>query len=311
MHKSFADPTFTEVESEVADLSLIFNQDDVAIIVPTRNSARTLRACLESIRGQRHPCTVIVVDNGSTDETRSIADALADVVFDIGPERSAQRNAGAAATQAKVIGFIDSDMMVEPDVLNQVLEQMAFGIDAVIVPEHTTGSGFVARIREFERAQYIEASKVEAARFFTRSVFEDVGGFDESLNAGEDWDLSLRISKLGAKVGHVKACIQHDEARVGLIAHWAKKGRYSTGLRLFLAKHGDEGRALVMDRPYLHRPWTLLRNPILGAGLVLLKSGEAVAVLATFVRQAVVGAFRQTGADSTGDPNGVETPEVS
>ncbi|MHB8842648.1 MAG: FkbM family methyltransferase, partial [Candidatus Aquicultor sp.] len=295
------DPSFSEVERKDAASSYVVNRNDVAIIVPTRNSARTLRACLESIRGQRQPCTVIVVDNGSTDDTRSIAVELADIVLAIGPERSAQRNAGAAATEAKVIGFIDSDMVVDPDVVTQALEQMAFGVEAVVVPEHTIGSGFVARIREFERAQYVGASKVEAARFFTHSAFDAVGGFDESLNAGEDWDLSLRIMELGVKVGHVDACIQHDEARVSFLAHCAKKGRYGTGLWLFLAKHGDEGRKLVMDRPYVHRPWTLLRHPILGAGLILLKSGEAVSVLAAMARPAVKRVWRRTKGQSIRD----------
>lgn len=264
----------------------------VGVVVPTRNSARTLRACLLSLRHQQVRPTIVVVDNHSTDATVHIAQELADVWVVAGPERSAQRNRGAELlVHADVLGFVDSDMVVEPDVVAQVATQVAAGTDAVVVPEHTMGTGFVARIRAFERAQYVGASQVEAARFFTRAVFDAVGGFDEALTAGEDWDLSLRALRAGATVGHVQACIRHDEARVGFLAHCAKKGRYATGLRLFLAKHGNQGRAVVMDRPYLHRPWTLLRHPMLGSGLVLLKAGEAVAVLAALARQAMSGAL--------------------
>jgi glycosyltransferase involved in cell wall biosynthesis len=46
---------------------------DVAVVVPTRNSAATLRQCPESIKPHERPCMLVVVDNGSTDDTPSIA----------------------------------------------------------------------------------------------------------------------------------------------------------------------------------------------------------------------------------------------
>lgn len=275
----------------------------VAVVVPTRNSARTLEACLLSLREQRLRPMIVVVDNYSTDESLTIAQTLADITVVAGPERSAQRNRGAAvAVDAEVLGFVDSDMVVDPDVVAQVLTQLEAGYDGVVVPEHTMGSGFVARVRAFERAQYVGASQVEAARFFTRRAFDAVGGFDEALNAGEDWDLSLRMLEKGASLGHVQAHIWHDEARIGFLAHCAKKGRYATGLRLFLAKHGTQGRAVVMDRPYLRRPWTLLRHPILGSGLVFLKIGEAGAVLAVLARQATTVAWARPSPDVNSNP---------
>lgn len=283
----------------------------VGVVVPTRNSARTLRACLLSLRHQQLRPTVVVVDNYSTDGTVSIAQELADLCVVAGPERSAQRNRGAALlADADVLGFVDSDMVVEPGVVAQVVTQLAAGADAVVVPEHTMGLGFVARVRAFERAHYVGVSQVEAARFFTRAAFDAAGGFDEALTAGEDWDLSLRVLQAGATVGRVQASIHHDEARVGFLAHCAKKGRYASGLRLFLAKHGDQGRTVVMDRPYLHRPWTLLRHPMLGSGLVLLKGGEAVAVLAALARHAMSGASHTTGDGSGRAPSGIGTPEA-
>lgn len=283
----------------------------VGVVVPTRNSARTLRACLLSLRRQHVRPSIVVVDNYSTDATVRIAQELADVCVVAGPERSAQRNLGAALlADADVLGFVDSDMVVEPDVVAQVVTQLAADVDAVVVPEHTVGSGFVARVRAFERDQYVGISQVEAARFFTRAVFDAVGGFDEALTAGEDWDLSLRVLQVGATVGHVQACIWHDEARVGFLAHCAKKGRYATGLRLFMAKHGSQGRTVVMDRPYLHRPWTLLQHPILGSGLVLLKGGEAVAVLAALGCQALSVGSHTAGDESACAPPGIDTPEA-
>src|SRR5579863_2013809 len=107
---------------------------DVAVVVPTRNSATTLRVCLESLRDQTHPCEIIVVDNGSSDETCVIAQELADHVVACGPERSAQRNAGAALSAAPIIGFIDSDMIVSTNVVAEVVVGIAGGAASVVVP---------------------------------------------------------------------------------------------------------------------------------------------------------------------------------
>lgn len=258
----------------------------VGVVVPTRNSARTLEACLRSLRAQLVAPVVAVVDNHSTDATLAIAHRLADVVEVFGPERSAQRNRGAELlASAEIVGFVDSDMVLEPGVVAQVLATVREGAGAVIVPEQTMGAGWVARVRAFERAQYVGASRVEAPRFFSAPVWRALGGFDETLDAGEDWDVSLRAHALGIEAARIQAHLWHDESHVGYFEHCAKKGRYALGLQRFITKHGAEGRAVLLDRPYLRRPWGLLRHPLLGAGLVTLKAGEVAAVAAGMLKR--------------------------
>jgi len=92
---------------------------EVTVVVPTRNAARTLAACLESLRAQTAPCRTVVVDNGSTDGTVTIAEQGADVVLHAGPERSAQRNYGARTYPAAIVGFIDADMVLAPTVVER------------------------------------------------------------------------------------------------------------------------------------------------------------------------------------------------
>jgi len=99
--------------------SAAVNPHEVTVVVPTRNAARTLAACLESLRAQTTPCRTVVVDNGSTDGTTAIAEEWADVVLHAGPERSAQRNYGARAYPAPVVGFIDADMVLAPTVVER------------------------------------------------------------------------------------------------------------------------------------------------------------------------------------------------
>jgi len=72
----------------------------VSVLIPTRNSALHLRACIHSLRAQRDAnLEVIVIDNGSSDDTLAIAQRLADVVVREGSERTSQLNAGARAAR--------------------------------------------------------------------------------------------------------------------------------------------------------------------------------------------------------------------
>ena len=255
----------------------------VAVVVPTSNSSRTLEACLRSLRSQILPCLVVVVDNHSLDDTIMIACQHADVVALAGPERSAQRNAGAALTTSPVLAFIDSDMVVDPAVVKQAACALEAGFGAAVVPEYSFGEGFWAEVREFERSFYRGSNSVEAARFFRRDIFEGVGGFDAATEpGGEDWDLTIRVRKVAA-VTRISAEIAHDEGRLTFWSACAKKGYYARGLRSFARKHGIASVA-VLDRPYFRRPQVIFaRGARLGLGLVALKAGEATAVLAATI----------------------------
>ena len=255
----------------------------VSVVVPTRNSGRTLEACLRSLRGQSVPCVVVVVDNHSTDATAAIARQYAHLFAWAGPERSAQRNVGAQLTRSVVVGFIDSDMVVEPTVVEQAVNALASGAGGVVVPERSFGDGFWAEVRRFERSFYRGSDSVEAARFFRRDVFESVGGFDEAMEPGpEDWDLTIRVRRI-AEVVRIRAEIAHDEGSPTFWRACGRKAYYAAGLRSFARKHGRASIS-VLERPYFRRPWLIFaEGPRLGLGLVALKTGEASAVVAATV----------------------------
>jgi CelD/BcsL family acetyltransferase involved in cellulose biosynthesis/GT2 family glycosyltransferase len=257
----------------------------VTVVVPTRNSGATLAACLNSLRQQTAPCAVIVVDNQSTDDTVAIAHRYADRVVDAGPERSTQRNLGARLAATPFVGFIDSDMVVSPTVVEEALTVLQGGDGAVIVPEQAVGDGFWAQVGKFEKIFYVGSPSVEAARFFHREVIAAAGGFDESFTGGEDWDLHLRVGQI-TSVARIHGVISHDESSLRFLDRCAKKAYYAPGLRVFAHKHGSAAlKSAVLDRPYVRHPWRLVYpHPLLGAGLVALKSGELVAVGYGFIR---------------------------
>jgi glycosyltransferase involved in cell wall biosynthesis len=247
----------------------------VTIVVPTRNTERTLARCLDSIRSQTYPdVELVVVDNSSTDATTAIAGEYADVVATRGPERSAQRNHGWRIGSGAYVIFVDADMVLADSVVTEVVDafRAAPGLGALVIPELAFGDGFLARCRALEKRLYLGDSRVEAARAVPRHVLDEVGGYDETLTAFEDWELPDRIRAAGYEVGRVRSVVLHDEGRISLRAAFRKKRYYGRWLPRY--RH-MRGAPRPLRRPaLLSQPGQLVRAPHRFAGLLLLKTAE-------------------------------------
>jgi len=229
----------------------------VSVIVTTRNSARTLEACLRSIRRQTYQnIEVVVVDNASSDSTREIAARYADSVTSLGPERSAQRNYGASIARGDHLLFIDSDMVLGEAVVTDGVSMLATtGMPAVIIPERSVGVGFWTRCRILERSCYDGDDLVEAARLYRRQAFVEAGGFDANLTGSEDWDLSRRVAR-GRHLPRTTAIIRHNEGRIRLRTVYEKRRYYAPGHLRYLRKHGRA--VMVQGNPVFRRAY--IRN---------------------------------------------------
>lgn len=253
----------------------------VSVIVPTRNSERTLLACLTSIRAQSYTgVELIVVDNSSTDDTPRIAADLADRVATWGPERSAQRNRGERLASGDFLYFCDSDMRLEPDVVAQAVAIFTaeHEVGAIVVPELSFGEGFWAGCRSLEKRLYLGDRSVEAARIFRRAAFQATGGYDEEMTGGEDYDLPDAIALAGWGTARTTSVAWHDEGRVQLRVVFAKKRYYGRGLPRW-ASHGV-GRDRLFRSSLVGHPFRLLRDPVHTAGLVMLKATDGAGLLA-------------------------------
>ena len=252
----------------------------VSIVVPTRNSARTLGACLASIERQTHRnFEVIVVDNSSSDTTREIATEHGSIVLTAAPERSAQRNEGARHATGSHLLFIDSDMVLEPNVVRECVAATSAGAAAAIIPEVSFGEGFWARCKALERSLYVGDDDIEAARFYDRELFVQLDGFDEELNGPEDWDLSQRARHGGAVIDRTTSVINHDEGRLGLGAQLRKKYGYGKSYPAYRRKHrGVAGRQSRLVRPaFVRRREALARQPVTSVGMFAMKALELAA----------------------------------
>jgi glycosyltransferase involved in cell wall biosynthesis len=254
----------------------------VSVIVTTKNNTRTIRDCLDSIRLQTYEAIeLIVVDNYSTDDTLSIAQEYTDKAWVAGPERSKQRDVGVEAARGVYICFIDSDMRLSQTVIAECVEYVGYNdnCEAVIIPEESIGEGFWAACKSLERSFYRGQDSVEAARFFSKRLFDSLGGYRDDLIAGEDWDLSRRAAAHTC-IGRVEACILHDEGRLSLLRTISKKYYYSLqACNFFLTNPTqsaltDQSGPLARYKLFLSRPKKLFERPIIGIGMLFLKTVE-------------------------------------
>jgi len=257
-------------------------QPFVSIIVTTRNNHATLEACLASIDAQLYPRReLIVVDNGSTDDTKTIARRHTDLVFDKGPERSAQRNFAVEQAKGDYVVIIDSDMELAPTVISACVQavQETPQLGGIIIPEESFGEGFWARCKQLERSFYVGVDWIEAARFFDKKLYQQVGGYDGRLVSGEDWDLSNRIGAL-APLGRIDEFIRHNEGRLSLVKTLRKKYYYAAQASAYLQKHVSGSKLSAQVGPlqryqlFFSKPARLLRNPLTGIGMLFMKTCE-------------------------------------
>lgn len=182
----------------------------ISFIIPALNEAANIGAVMESIRKNaagRHDHEIIVVDNGSTDDTVRIARYhRAIVVQSPGCTISALRNKGVKKSRGEVLVFIDGDVFLR-DTWGERFRSTLGLLEGS--PETVTGSTYGIRddhgwIEKHwfgpalgrERVNYINGGHL----ILRRALFDKIGGFDEALPTGEDYEFCQRGVARGAKI---------------------------------------------------------------------------------------------------------------
>jgi len=210
----------------------------VSVIVPTYNSAGTLRQCLESIKNQDYESVeVIVVDRYSRDGTGGIAEDYGVTFLLGGSERSSQKNIGAEHARGDLLYFVDSDFILEADVVGKCVEACRF-FDAVCTVNYSVGESLWGKSIALKECFLAHDPTIKVARFMRRRVFFEVGGFDEKLVVGEDLDLYARLLKHGYRVGNVDAVEWHIGEPLTLRGVSRRSFYYGKMVRRYFRKHG-------------------------------------------------------------------------
>ena len=180
----------------------------VSVIIPTYNRGWILTEALDSVRAQDFKdYELIVVDDGSTDNTREILDTYEKDIIVLRQSNkgvSAARNRGIAEAAGQLVAFLDSDDLWLPRKLSRQVDFYKLNPTAVINQTEETWIRKGVRVNPKDRHRKPSGMIFErslglclvspSAVMIKKTLFDDVGVFDESLPACEDYDLWLRIS---------------------------------------------------------------------------------------------------------------------
>jgi GT2 family glycosyltransferase len=215
----------------------------VSVVIPARDAGRSLQACLDALALQvAAPAhEVIVVDDESADDTSGLArshPAVASVVSGPGRGSYAARNAGVAGAAAHLLAFTDADCVPDPGWLAAGVNAIESGADLaggeiVSVALDRPANGW----ERYDRAVYLRQDELvreerfaaTANLFVRRSVIEDVGGFDESLRSGGDYEFGRRSTSAGYRLVYAPDASVVHRPRASLRHTWRLHRRLGAG----------------------------------------------------------------------------------
>ena len=180
----------------------------VSVIIPTYNRVHILKEAINSVLSQKYnDLELIVVDDGSTDETKKLVSSYTTHLTYIYQEHqgvSSARNRGIECAQGDYIAFLDSDDLWLPDKLCLQMKFMENHPDTLICYTEEIWIRKGMRVNPMKKHRKYSGMIFEhclplcivspSSVLIVRSLFEEVGKFDEKFEVCEDYDLWLRIS---------------------------------------------------------------------------------------------------------------------
>lgn len=222
----------------------------ITVVIPTFNRSRYLPESLDSVLGQTvPPAQVLVVDDGSTDDTQAVLCRYAGRVESIAKPNGGKAsavNAGLARASGEFIWVFDDDDVALPDAVERLLEPMLRRPDVDFVYSgHYLGSngpdGRIVRGPSADVPMVREDRLLQAlteGAFFNqqgvlarRHCFDRAGGYEESFKRGQDYDLMIRMARVCRGVGIAAPTYvfrQHSGVRGPLGAQHASADRDRT-----------------------------------------------------------------------------------
>lgn len=265
---------------------------DVTVVVPVRDNASGLHRLIGALRGLR----VIVVDDGSAIPVSpaEFAGMHCDVQVlrhsrSNGP--AAARNTGLAACETDFVAFLDSDVVPRRGWLEALLGHFCDPAVALVAPRIVglhNADNLVARyeavrssldlgMREAPVVPYGTVSYVPSAAIICRrSALVAVGGFDETMQSGEDVDLCWRFVESGARLRYEPIALVAHDHRTDLRKWFTRKAFYGSSAAPLTVRHPGKTAPLVISR------WTLMV-------WLLLAMGSCVGYFASLVVAFVTG----------------------
>ncbi len=183
----------------------------ISVITPTYNRSHFLPDAIDSIQKQNYPnLEIIIVDDGSTDNTKEVVQNFARNIKYIYQENkgpAAARNAGIKEAKGKIIGFLDSDDLWAKDKINFQLQKLlndrrldfVMGYCKFVMTDNAPKEKIKFRSNEDSLPNTCIGSGL-----YRKRVFDKVGLFDETLLFAEDKDWFFRARELNCEISILK-----------------------------------------------------------------------------------------------------------
>ena len=226
----------------------------VSVVVASYNGARTLRSCLESLTRLNYlDYEVILVDDGSTDESFAIASLFPTVRTIRHPENrglSQARNTGILAARGEVVAFTDSDCRADEDwlfyLMNDLTRSGCAGMgghnflppdDSWLAAAVMASPGGPAHVMLTDRlAEHIPGCNMA----FYKWALIEVGYFDPVFRkAGDDVDICWRLQQLGLKIGFSHAGFVWHYRRSTVLDYLKQQRGYGEAEAMLVRKHPE------------------------------------------------------------------------
>jgi O-antigen biosynthesis protein len=268
----------------VSPSALLPDTPSVSVVVCSYNGGATLDQCLRSLLALDYPdYEVILVDDGSTDDTRAIADRYAPgvrVIHQTNSGLSVARNVGLREATGEVVAYTDSDCFADPDWLTHLVYQLhRSGAAAVGGPNLTPEDGWLAACVAASPGQpthVLESDQVAehvpgCNMAFRREALEAINGFDPQYRkAGDDVDVCWRLQHAGSWLTFAPGAFVWHHRRQNPSTYLRQQAGYGAAEALLRFKHparfngrgdgkwrgvlyGDSLRGLRLAGPVIYR----------------------------------------------------------
>jgi glycosyltransferase involved in cell wall biosynthesis len=253
----------------------------ISVIVPVHNNSRDLRLCLAALRDAATPDSeMIVVDDGSSDDTASVAAGMGVAVVALaensGP--AAARNAGARRARGAILFFVDADVVIAPGAIERVQQFFADH------PEHAAVFGsydaqpacgsMVSQYRNLLHHFVHQRGNLDGSTFWAgcgairRAVFHEVGGFDARRfprASIEDIELGYRLRAAGHRI----------RLDAGLQGTHLKRWTLGSMIRTDIARRALPWSRLILESGHAPNDLNITRRQRMSTALMGLAAASA------------------------------------
>jgi cellulose synthase/poly-beta-1,6-N-acetylglucosamine synthase-like glycosyltransferase/peptidoglycan/xylan/chitin deacetylase (PgdA/CDA1 family) len=228
--------------------------DPVSVIVPAYNESAGIEAAIRSLARSDHPIEVIVVDDGSTDGTADIVEAMGIPGVRVIRQRNAGKpvalNTGLQAAHFDLIVMVDGDTVFERDAVRRLVQPFADPSVGAVSGNAKVGNrkGLLGR---WQHIEYVVGFNLDRRLFdlaecmptvpgaiggFRRTALERIGGLSD-VTLAEDTDLTMALCRDGWRVVYEERAVAWTEAPASLGALWRQRYRWCYGTLQAMWKH--------------------------------------------------------------------------